>query len=218
MEIHDLALTGTVLSVFGSGGRVAAWLLTEEGLVEGVFGDRRAGDGDGIWVAWARAGNTMFTVKDHAVVIQEGEHIHAYHTGTGEALDHAQVRPRYPQYSSRLMALCEHYPNYRKANKQGYLPRGDWPVPLVVPQVGWVKDPEGKHQLWIPVEWRTDAGRLPPGLVRIGRHHHMHRQVWPSLTICHAFIVLHSRHSMLYKSPWCMLVYVSDIYRTYGSI
>ena len=161
MEIYDLALTGTVLLVFDSGVRVAAWRLTERGLLDGVLGDRRADDCDSIWVAWAGAAITIFAVNNQAVVIEERGHIHAYHTGTGEALDPAQVHPRDARYSSTDMSIGRHYSHYRQVGKQVRSPEDDWPVPLVAPRVEWVKDPEGKHRLWIPVEWRAyNAGWL----------------------------------------------------------
>ena len=47
MIIEGFVLTANVLLVKGSG-RVVAWLLTEEGLVNGVTGDRRVGCGDSI--------------------------------------------------------------------------------------------------------------------------------------------------------------------------
>ena len=159
MEICDLALTGTILLVFGSvTARVAAWRLTEGGMVDGIFGDRRADDGDGIWVAWGHVMFTKFTVKDQAVVFECMGHIHAYHTGTGEALDPTQVHPRDPGHYPPDMSLGRHYPNYRRAGEQGHSPEDDWPAPLVAPDVVWVKDPEGKHRLWIPPEWRAYHG------------------------------------------------------------
>ena len=155
-EIRHLALTGTILFVFDSAGeQVAAWRLTEGGLVDGVFGDRRAGDGDGIWVA--RIGDfTRFTVKDSAVVFEGGGRIHAYHTRTGKALEPPQVHPHDLRYFATEMSLGRHYPRYRKADKRGHLPEDNWPVPLIYPRMAWVKDPEGKHRLWVPVRWRTD--------------------------------------------------------------
>ena len=53
MEIRMLALTGNVLLVLDSDGLVA-WRLTEEGAVDGVLADRRAGRGDSIWAVSAR--------------------------------------------------------------------------------------------------------------------------------------------------------------------
>ena len=47
VAIEGVILTGNVLLVAGSG-RVVAWLLKEEGLVDGVTGDRTVGYGDSI--------------------------------------------------------------------------------------------------------------------------------------------------------------------------
>jgi len=48
MEIAGLVLTGNVLLVANSR-EMVAWLLTEDGLVDGVIGDRRVGRRDSIW-------------------------------------------------------------------------------------------------------------------------------------------------------------------------
>jgi len=55
VAIKSLFLTDNVLLVAGSG-QVVAWLLTEEGLVDGVIGDRRVGRGDSIWTVPLRSG------------------------------------------------------------------------------------------------------------------------------------------------------------------
>ena len=47
-EISEIVLTGNVLLVKGPDA-VVAWLLTEEGLVNGVFGNRRANREDSLW-------------------------------------------------------------------------------------------------------------------------------------------------------------------------
>lgn len=47
-NISDIVLTGNVLLVKGLD-TVVAWLLTEEGTVDGVFGNRRANQNDSIW-------------------------------------------------------------------------------------------------------------------------------------------------------------------------
>jgi hypothetical protein len=48
LEISELILTGNVLLVKGSG-TVVAWLLTEEGVVNGILDNRRAGRNDSLW-------------------------------------------------------------------------------------------------------------------------------------------------------------------------
>ena len=157
MGIGGLALTGNILLAFGVL-RVAAWRLTKEGLVDGVSGDKRAGDDDSIWVPRPNVAFTHFTFEDEAVVFETSGRIHAYHTGTGEALEPAQTPPRDASYHWSQLSLGQHYPHYRAANQEARLPEDNWPGPLVGPEMAWVKDPEGKHRLWIPVEWRGYAG------------------------------------------------------------
>jgi hypothetical protein len=48
LEISEIVLTGNVLLVKGSD-TVAAWLLTEEGAVDGISGNRRADRNDSLW-------------------------------------------------------------------------------------------------------------------------------------------------------------------------
>jgi len=47
-EISEIVLTGNVLLAKGSN-TVVAWLLTEEGVVDGIFGNRRADHNDSLW-------------------------------------------------------------------------------------------------------------------------------------------------------------------------
>ena len=59
------------------------------------------------------------------------------------------------------MYYGQHYPHYRGANEQGTLPEDNWTVPQVGSLLAWVTDPEGRHRLWFPIEWRThNAGWL----------------------------------------------------------
>ena len=143
MDIKWLILTGNVLLVGGSGETVA-WLLTEEGLVDGVVGDRRVGRGDSIWT----------TPKPHpwvpqvqgqiAAIMLDGNTLHVYHTETGEVLDPTQAPPR---YSTRKF--------YNNIPRRNIPPEDSWQTSRETLLEGWVKDPEGKHRMWVPVEWRN---------------------------------------------------------------
>ena len=139
-----LALTGNVLLTLGSEG-IAAWRLTEEGAVDGVFANRRAGRGDSIWTV--PCPYPKFTVEDQTVTIKRaGTVIHAYHTGTGEVLEPVRTPPHnYRDYSFECMLYGLHYLHYRRLD----------PVSRTTIKRGWVKDPEGRHRMWIPVEWRN---------------------------------------------------------------
>jgi len=95
-------------------------------------------------------------MKGKTVIIEDGEDaIHAYHMGTGEVLVPTKVDVHHPRYDPLQMQRGNHYPHHRIANKEATLPEDGWPGQLVSPRVEWVKDPEGKNQLWLPVKWRT---------------------------------------------------------------
>ena len=158
MEIENVALSGSILLVF-DGEQVAAWRLTEGGLVDGVFGDRRAGDGDSIWVV---SNPHSFEMIDRIAVFWGRGPIHVYHTGTGKSLDHTQTHFGLTgRHTPSDMSRGGHYPHYRNSITGNRQPRGDWPFSGVRPKAGWVKDPERKHRLWMPIEWREkDIGWL----------------------------------------------------------
>ena len=160
MEVEELALTCNVLSTLGSG-IITAWQLTEEGVVDGVFGNREAGCSDAIWAVPAPTGGSQTaTVVDQSVVISDGKPEqtvwHAYHMKTGEILEPSQASKslstqRYSYWARRN----EPYHLHCYKLKHGTPPKGDWSALCDTVQEGWVKDPEGRHQLWIPAEWRV---------------------------------------------------------------
>jgi hypothetical protein len=155
MEIWTLALTGNILLVLDLG-TIAAWRLTEEGVVDGVFGNRRAGCSDRIWTI-PHQHCPGFSFEDQTVMIREKENvIHIYHTGTGKVLESTQTPSYLPHHWYTLYDMEHgiHYPHYRKLEEQSTSSEDNWPVSLTTLQEGWVKDPEGRYQLWIPVEWR----------------------------------------------------------------
>ena len=163
MVIHGLVITGNVLLVAGPS-KVVAWLLTEEGLVDCVIGDRRVGYTDSIWTMSKSApglliyGSWMFLVEGQVGVV--GNDVHhpcVYHTETGKVLHPAQA-PRHFGGRWRALggALCSWgYLSY-KLSQDNTPPEGSWQTSPATLRNGWVKDPEGKHRLWVPVEWRTD--------------------------------------------------------------
>ena len=163
-KIDGLVITGNVLLV-QSFGKVVAWLLTEEGLVEGVVGDRRVGWGDSIWTVLHLKYPYRFRVEDHVGVIEHNASgadspLHAYHTETGEV--------HYPTRTIRHSNIDWHY--FAEAHRgRDYLcyhdlyqcdtitsPEESWRFSRATLREGWVKDPEGNHRLWVPPEWRTD--------------------------------------------------------------
>jgi hypothetical protein len=154
MEIEVLALTGNVLLALDFE-TIAAWLLTEEGAVDGVFGDRRAGHGDSIWTV-PLSGIPEFSVEDQTAIIKEGGNvIHVYHTETGEVLMPTQTPSQLPKHWYKPVDIYwgRHYPHH-KLGWDNTCSEGSWQVPPTIFQEGWVKDPEGKYRMWMPVEWR----------------------------------------------------------------
>ena len=118
---------------------IAAWRLTREGTVDGVSIDRRAGDS--IWTVLLSDDDPIFSFRDQTVAIRQDEEVvHVYCTETGEAFEPTQTLLYHRDYSSWDM-LC----GLRYFHSIDLFP---------VMQRGWMKDPEGKHWLWIPTEWR----------------------------------------------------------------
>ena len=144
MRMHSLALTGNVLLVLDLT-TIAAWRLTEEGAMDGVFADRRADRCDSIWTV--SLSEPIFSVGDQTVAIRQNEKvIHVYRTETGEVLEPTQTLLCHHDYDYWDMIRGLHYLHYHDID------------PVSIMQGGWMKDPEGKHGLWIPVEWRNSLG------------------------------------------------------------
>ena len=173
LEISAMVLTGSVLLVKGSD-RIIAWLLTEEGVVDGIFGNTRADCNDSLWevstqaftTGWARLlgqggsnddndGYLDFVVEDKIAAIRHSGHVlRAYHTGTGEILksDEAPLHTGY-HFHNPHQDECNLY--HHNPHKYCEPLKYDWPVSQTTLQEGWVKDPEGKYRLWLYPHWRS---------------------------------------------------------------
>jgi WD40 repeat protein len=174
LEISMIVLTDNVLLVKGPV-TVVAWLLTERGVVDGVFGNTRADRNDSLWTiipppvtlpaqpkrSWGNGdspgGVLGFSVEDEIAVIKHnGRAIRAYHTRTGEILE-LDKAPR----SFKVNYDLNHYfyghcePYHRDSLKHRGPLKCDWLVSETTLQGGWVKDPEGKHRLWLHADWRN---------------------------------------------------------------
>ena len=143
VEIVWLDLTGNVLLVAGSS-EIIAWLLTEDGLVDGVIGDRRVDRRDSIWttsvpevVRWPQVEGQV------GVIMLRGNTPHVYHTETGEVL--------HPTQAPRRDTSRWYYENMLQCDTP---PEDSWQTSRQTLREGWVKDPEGKHRLWVPAKWR----------------------------------------------------------------
>ena len=158
VEIFGLGLAGSVLLVMGPEA-VVAWLMTEDGLVNGVFGNSRAGLGDSIWTVSTSlfsVWDPIFSVKgENGVIKSDGDTPHVYNTRTGAVFEHTQVpaHSNGPWYSLSDIARAWHRPyDYTAHNTP---PKDDWGTSRIALKEGWVKNREGKHLLWLPVEWRV---------------------------------------------------------------
>ena len=157
MAIDGLVLTGNVLLVAGLG-ELVAWLLTEEGLVDGAIGVRRVGRSDSIWTmpqskhAWA------FRVKGQVgIIAQNGVISHVYHTETGEVLHPTRAPPPCNHGWHLTDTFCgRDYLRYYDFSQHNIPPKDRWQTSRSTLREGWVKDSEGKRRLWVPVEWRGD--------------------------------------------------------------
>jgi len=162
VEIEGLALTDNVLLVAGSR-RLVAWLLTEEGVVNGVIGNRGAGHSNSIWTisqSWScRREPWLFFVEGQVGVINpDGNALHVYHTGTGEVFHPTQAPSNFSGRWYRLINAhySQDYACYHSPSQRDTPPGDSWQTSRATLRKGWVKDPKGKHRLWVPVEWRAD--------------------------------------------------------------
>ena len=186
-EISEIVLTGNVLLAKGSDA-IVAWLLTEEGVVNGVFGNRRADRNDSLWDTssrsttlqssssrdehpsfWSRFlrrdhgksdddGRLEFSVGDGIAAIghRNGFDMRIYRTGTGEILepDEAPLHPgrTWYRFHNPHRDDCDLYHRGLREHREPL--KCEWPVSQAGLQDGWVKDPEGKHRLWLHARWR----------------------------------------------------------------
>ena len=157
--IVGLVITGNVLLV-QIDQKVVAWLLTEDGLADGVVGERRVDRGDSIWTVSQWQGSFRLRVEDHVGFIEPngGGSTHVYHTETGEVL-HPTQTPRHSDGSWGSLTEAHYgqdYLRYHNLSQCNTSPRDSWQFSRATLREGWIKDPEGKRRLWVPLEWRTE--------------------------------------------------------------
>ena len=173
-EIQALVLTGNILLAVCPK-TIVAWHLTEEGAVSGVLGRWRADQSDGVWTLPRSLGYTLkpiFAVEGQIGGIWHNFHNpHVYHTGTGKVLQPVRVpsstgddwydlkdarkSPPRLQYRSldEDIGVCSEDSGLNTDPSDRS--EGEWPVSGTTVREGWVKDPERKHRLWLPFEWRA---------------------------------------------------------------
>ena len=158
MTIMGLVLTGNVLLVAGLE-KLVAWLLTEEGLMDGVIGDGRVGRSDRIWTISQSSQSLVFRVEGQVGFIKSNGVVTHYHTETGDVL-HSSQAPSYRSvfgWRSLTSTFCgQDDLRYCDLSQCCIPPKDRWqtsPFPL---REGWVRDSEGKRRLWVPIEWRAE--------------------------------------------------------------
>ena len=163
--VNGLAVTGNVLLVIGLE-TIVAWLLTEEGLPGGVPGGRRADRSDSIWAVSIPASTLGPATKadSHVGLISpdgRGDPPYfIYHTETGKAFHPGQVPLNLtfsdPWEHRRTLFVGQHcLISYDMFNSSHVSRFGGWLVSGAAVRDGWVKDPDGRYRLWVPVEWRA---------------------------------------------------------------
>lgn len=162
VEIEGLALTGNILLAVGSD-KAVAWMFLEEGRVGSAFGSGRAGHAESIWTTplpqWGSDLWTFSVEGQLGVFRLDEDALVIYHTETGEVVQPIYEATRWkcgPRNSQSTHALgggqdylCCNNPSLFKMP-----PEGGWQPSQSTLQEAWLKDPEGRHRLWLPVEWR----------------------------------------------------------------
>ena len=152
VRIDGCVITGNVILVQGDR-LVTARRLTEEGLVDNG-GTSPSGR---IWVIPQDSTLASLGVKGQTGFIVAGSTTYANHTGTGEGLRDIRDIPGPLQFPGSLysfQALSWSDPYYYESELYDGTSGAEWPISRATLQEGWVKDPGGRHRLWLPAEWR----------------------------------------------------------------
>ena len=97
----------------------------------------------------------VFKVEGQIGVIKCDGNTHHYHTTTGTLLQPVQapLRPSSPGHNPRGRLCGRHYFHYHNLSRSDTLPEGSWYPSKTALRKGWVRDPEGRHRLWLYSEW-----------------------------------------------------------------
>lgn len=158
-QLSAVVLTGNVMLVKGLD-MIKAWLLTEEGAVDGISGNTRASDENCLWSLQLKHDSNKhleFSVGDSITIIRcKEEIVITYDTGTGEevltpteGLDECTWYHFFNSDEDGQDLYHREFHNYNTPSEH------NWPVSQTTLQEGWVKDPEGKHRLWLYARWRS---------------------------------------------------------------
>ena len=154
-EIEGLVITGNVLLVAFSD-KIVGWLLTEEGRVAGVVDDGRASLSDSIWTVTSPPKLLCLRVSGQAGMIGTDDVFpFTYHTGTGGFPDRVDEPPPFG-FPWLSFYKPSDYQEYHYLRHDGTPPKDGWLASRTTTgKAAWVVDPEGRHRLWVPVEWRA---------------------------------------------------------------
>ena len=158
--ILGLALTGDILWVVGSE-TIVAWRLTEEGVVDGVFNNRRASPSDRIWTISPIGGppSPKFSVEGRVGFVALNKvFIYTFHARTGEGVMSTSEQPPSRWYNLEDTSRGRYHLRYDKPSWHDGPSEDTRPISQTTLREGWMDGPEGKHMLWLPVEWRTRGG------------------------------------------------------------
>jgi len=150
MEISGLALIGNVLLVMDS--KVAvAWQLTEEGLVDNVFGMRRASHIDTIWsTPLDNPDNARLLPEDQAEAIRSSIDPLCLSIIDEQQERMAAGRKEWDPFNF----IFQGWNHLHNRFMDGTPCKDDQGLSdSTFKEGGWAKDDEGKHLLWIPIEW-----------------------------------------------------------------
>jgi len=150
LKIAGIGFTGNVLLVKGRT-VVAAWLLTEEGWVSNVSGNKRANYDNRIWTMVSQHSCPKFSVGGQTGLIKSGDTLHVYNSTTGEVLNSAQASPRFNGPWHSFHDSLQAHDHWYSSD-----PPKEWKPSHTTGTNGWLKDHQGKCLLWLPTEWRTD--------------------------------------------------------------
>ena len=163
MEIEGLAITGKILLV-ASSDKVVAWLLTEEGAVDGTL-NKRADQNNSIWTVSSPFQHSQLCFRSIVgaqvgVIGSENVLPFVYCTETGDLPNrvHEPQQFSFPWVSFYQPSDFREYYHLLCCNpsEHNIPPKDSW---IALPEAGWMRDPKWKYRLWIPVEWRKCWGQ-----------------------------------------------------------
>ena len=164
-KLVGLLITGNVLLVVGSG-KVVAWLLTEEGVVDVVPSGGRIGRGNSIWTMSVPAfgyRRIRFRVEGQVGVIEVNDPF-LYHTETGNLLELVHMPSQFScpwiYFYDDYRGQEQYYLRCHNPSQHGTPPEDGWLFSHNrMEEIEWVVDPEGRRRFWVPVDWRKSCSQ-----------------------------------------------------------